>query len=130
MWFGKLWSSFCWVKDRGENGRFYNHHLQSVTEGVTLRFVIKKFKHKGLKKFFSTGSKVGIPATHATRIRLILGRLHASIEPADMNLPGLRLHELTLNRKGTWSVEVSGNWRITFKFDGPNVTDVNYEDYH
>ena len=92
--------------------------------------MIKKFKHKGLKKFFTTGSKAGIPAAHAKRIHLILGRLHASIEPADMNLPGLGLHELSLNRKGTWAVVVSGNWRITFKFDGPNATDVNYEDYH
>lgn len=92
--------------------------------------MIKKFKHKGLKKFFATGSKVGIPAAHAKRIRLILGRLNASIEPADMNLPGLGLHELSLNRKGIWAVEVSGNWRITFKFDGQNATDINYEDYH
>jgi len=64
------------------------------------------------------------------RIRLILGRLHASAQPQDMNLPGLALHELRGRRKGTWSVKVSGNWRITFKFDGPDATDINYEDYH
>ena len=77
-----------------------------------------------------TGSKAGIQAAHARKLRLILGRLHASTSPRDMNLPGLYLHELKGDRKDTWSVRVSGNWRVTFKFDGPDVTSVNYEDYH
>jgi len=47
-----------------------------------------------------------------------------------MNLPGLQLHELRGNRKGTWSVKVSGNWRVTFTFVEKNATDVDYEDYH
>ena len=92
--------------------------------------MIKNFKHKGLKKFFLTGSKSGIQAAHAVKLRLILGRLHASTHPRDLNLPGLHLHELKGSRKGTWSVRVSGNWRITFRFDGPDATIVNYEDYH
>jgi proteic killer suppression protein len=87
--------------------------------------VIKDFKHKGLEKFFLTGSKAGIQA-----LRLILGRLNASTSPRDMNLPGLYLHELKGDRQGTWSVKVSGNWRVTFRFDGPDATVVNYEDYH
>jgi len=77
-----------------------------------------------------TGSKAGIQAAHAGKLRLILGRLHASTSPRDMNLPGLYLHELKGDRKDTWSVRVSGNWRVTFKFDGPDVASVNYEDYH
>jgi proteic killer suppression protein len=92
--------------------------------------VIKSFKHKGLERFFLTGSKAGIQASHADRLRLILGRLHASTNPHDMNLPGLNLHELKGDRQGTWSVRVSGNWRITFQFDGPDATVINYEDYH
>jgi proteic killer suppression protein len=92
--------------------------------------VIKDFKHKGLEKFFLTGSKAGIQAAHAAKIRLILGRLHASTSPRDMNLPGLYLHELKGDRKGIWSVRVSGNWRITFRFDESDATNVNYEDYH
>ena len=92
--------------------------------------VIKSFKHKGLEKFFLTGSKAGIQAAHATKLRLILGRLHASTTPRDMNLPGLFLHELKGKRKGIWSVRVSGNWRVTFRFEGQDATDVNYEDYH
>jgi len=75
-------------------------------------------------------TKSGIQSKHAVRIRLILGRLQASVKPQDMNLPGLALHELRGKRKGTWAVKVSGNWRITFSFDGPDAVNVNYEDYH
>jgi proteic killer suppression protein len=92
--------------------------------------VIKNFKHKGLEKFFVKGSKAGIQAEHARRLQLILGRLNASVDHADMDLPGLHLHELAGNRKGTWSVRVSGNWRITFGFEGKEAIDVDYEDYH
>jgi len=88
------------------------------------------FKHKGLERFFTTGSKAGIQPNHAERLRLILGRLNASTDPKDMNLPGLDLHELRGDRKGTWSVKVSGNWRVTFTFAGKNAENVNYEDYH
>jgi proteic killer suppression protein len=92
--------------------------------------VITGFKHKGLEKFFTKGIKSGIQAKHAERLRLILGRLNASTCPRDMNLPGLNLHELNGDRKGTRSVKVSGNWRVTFKFAGEDITDVDYEDYH
>lgn len=92
--------------------------------------MIRQFRHSGLEKFFLKGTKSGIQAQHSNRIRLILGRLHASGKPQDMNLPGLGLHELRGNRKGTWSVKVSGNWRITFNFDGTDAVSINYEDYH
>ncbi|MBW1707223.1 MAG: type II toxin-antitoxin system RelE/ParE family toxin [Deltaproteobacteria bacterium] len=92
--------------------------------------MIKGFKHKGLEKLFTKGTKSGIQAKYAERLRLILGRLNASTCPQDMNLPGLNLHELSGERKGTWSVKVSGNWRVTFKFVGKDTTLVNYEDYH
>ena len=92
--------------------------------------MVRSFKHKGLEKFFSTGSKAGIQAQHAERLRVILGRLSASVAPQDMNLPGLDLHQLKGDRKGTWAVKVSGNWRITFAFVGKEADDVDYEDYH
>ena len=92
--------------------------------------MITGFKHKGLERFFTTGSKAGIQPNHAERLRLILGRLNASTDPKDMNLPGLDLHGLRGDRKGTWSVKVSGNWRVTFTFAGKNAENVNYEDYH
>ena len=92
--------------------------------------MIRSFKHKGLARLFETGSKAGVQAQHVERLRLILGRLSASTVPADMDLPGLRLHPLKGERKGTWSVWVSGNWRVTFKFVGKDADVVDYEDYH
>jgi proteic killer suppression protein len=92
--------------------------------------MITSFKHRGLKRFYESGTTRGIQAAHAARIRLILGRLNASMNSQDMNLPGLHLHELSGKRKETWSVRVSGNWRITFRFDGPDACDVDLEDYH
>lgn len=92
--------------------------------------MIQSFKHKGLEKLFKTGSKSGIQATHAKKIRLILGRLNASTSPNDMDLPGLHLHQLSGNRQETWSVRVNGNWRITFCFNGEHAEVVDYEDYH
>lgn len=91
---------------------------------------ILKFRHKGLERFFLRGTTAGIQAKHARRLRLILGRLNVAREPRDMGLPGLDLHLLKGERKGTWAVSVSGNWRITFAFSGPDVVNVDYEDYH
>ena len=91
---------------------------------------IKSFRHKGLERFFATGSKRGIQPTHADRLRLIVGRLNAAADPRDMNLPGLNLHELQGDRKGTYAVRVSGNWRVTFGFVGKDAQNVDCEDYH
>lgn len=92
--------------------------------------MIRSFKHKGLDKFFRSGSTAGIQAAHANRLRLILGRLNVASEVEDMDLPGLRLHELSGKRSGIWSVTVSGNWRVTFRFEEGDAEIVNYEDYH
>jgi proteic killer suppression protein len=91
---------------------------------------ITSFRHRGLERFFTTGTKVGIQAKHANRLRLILGRLNAATTPRDMDLPGLGLHQLSGVRKGTWAVKVSGNWRITFSVVGKDITNVDYEDYY
>lgn len=92
--------------------------------------MIRSFKHKGLAKFFKSGSTAGIQATHSKRLRLILGRLNVASDAKDMDLPGLRLHELSGNRNGIWSVTVSGNWRVTFRFEDGDAEIVDYEDYH
>lgn len=91
---------------------------------------IRGFRHKGLELFFSTGTAAKIQTRHAARLRLILGRLNVATEPRDMNLPGLRLHQLKGDRQGTWAVNVSGNWRVTFVFVDKDVDEVDYEDYH
>ncbi len=92
--------------------------------------MILSFKHKGLARFFEHGSKSGIQAQHAERLRLILGRLHVATAVRDMDLAGLRLHALKGERKRVWSVWVSGNWRVTFQFVGRDAELVDYEDYH
>lgn len=92
--------------------------------------MIRSFKHKGLERFFLTGTKAGVQARHTDRLRLILARLNVSTSPQDMALPGLQLHELRGNRRGTWVVKVSGNWRLTFAFHDVDAIDVDYEDYH
>ena len=92
--------------------------------------MIKSFIHKGLELFYRTGNQTGIQAKHAKRLKLILSNLDQAESSEDMDLPGLRLHELKGNRKGIWAVKVSGNWRVTFRFIDHNAEIVNYEDYH
>ncbi|MGH7750089.1 MAG: type II toxin-antitoxin system RelE/ParE family toxin [Steroidobacteraceae bacterium] len=92
--------------------------------------MIRSFRHKGLAKFFATGSRAGIQAAQAERLSLILAALNAAVAPGDMGLPGLKLHPLKGARSGAWAVSVSGNWRVTFRFSGKDAVDVDYEDYH
>jgi len=92
--------------------------------------MIRSFRHKGLERFFLKGTKSGIQAKHASKLRLILGRLNASVNAQDMNLPGLYLHSLKGDKAVSWSVRVSGNWRVTFRFIDGDAEIVNYEDYH
>ena len=92
--------------------------------------MIVSFKHKGLQKYYESGSTAGIQANHAKRLRLMLAALDTAIEIRDMDIPGFRLHQLKGGREETWSVTVSGNWRLTFKFIDGNVHVLNYEDYH
>ena len=92
------------------------------------------FKRKELKSFYNSGSVQGIRFDHENKFRTILARLDASQTEKDMDLPGLNLHPLgkkgKLDLRGHWAVSVSGNWRVTFRFEGVNAVDVNYIDYH
>jgi proteic killer suppression protein len=92
--------------------------------------MIKKFKHKGLKKLFESGQASGVKPDHVDRLRRILALLETTESVEDMDLPGLDLHNLKGKRKGSLAVRVSGNWRVTFKIKNGDVFDVNYEDYH
>jgi len=92
--------------------------------------MIKSFRHKGLEKFFETGSKAGIQPKHADRLRLQLGRLDAASSAEDMNLPGWKFHALTKDLAGHWAVTVAKNWRLTFTFEGGDAVLVDYQDYH
>ena len=92
--------------------------------------MIRRFRHKGLERFFASGDSSGINAQHAARLRRLLTQLNASTGPAGMNLPGYRLHQLKGERRGQWAVSVSGNWRLVFEFEGDDATQVDLVDYH
>ena len=92
--------------------------------------MIKSFKHAGLEKFFETRSKAGIQPAHEKKLRLQLDTLDDAETPAGMNIPGWNLHPLQGSLAGHWSVKVSGNWRMTFRFEGQDAILVDYRDYH
>jgi toxin HigB-1 len=92
--------------------------------------MIKSFKHKGIEKFFATGSKAGIQPKHANKLTDQLTRLNVSVGPEDMNLPGWDRHPLKSDLAGHWAVSVNGNWRLTFSFEGKDAVLVDYRDYH
>lgn len=92
--------------------------------------MIKTFAHKGLEKFFTTGTKAGINPDHASKLKRQLSMLNVAAKPQDMDFPGWKLHQLSGNMAGQWSIWVSGNWRLTFQFNGEDVEIVDYQDYH
>ena len=92
--------------------------------------MIKPFKHKGLEKFYESGSTRGIQSNHAKKLRMQLAALESAHSIDDMDIPGYRLHQLTGDRKGNWTITVNANWRLTFEFEDGNVYILNYEDYH
>ena len=92
--------------------------------------MISSIRHKGLKRLYEDADPSGVNVEHVTKLRDILARLDAAHTVADMNLPGLRLHPLKGDLKGFWSVTVSGNWRVIFRFAEGHAEDVDYADYH
>ena len=89
-----------------------------------------RFAHKGLRRFYERGDARGLNAAHVARVRRLLTALQDANSPQDMALPGCRLHQLTGDRRGQWSVRVSGNWRIVFRFVDGVAVDVDLIDYH
>jgi toxin HigB-1 len=92
--------------------------------------MIRTFKDAALRRFWNTGKTKGLPAQDAPRIKRILSSLNAATRPADMNLPGYKLHLLKGNRKGTYAVSVRANWRVTFEWEDGSAVKVHLEDYH
>lgn len=92
--------------------------------------MIKTFRHKGLQKFFEKGDFSKIRHDHRKKIRLILTIITAAKEIQDMNFPGSNRHRLTGDFKSYWSVRVSENWRIIFRFEDGDAYDLDYLDYH
>jgi toxin HigB-1 len=96
----------------------------------TLYSAILSYRNKGLKKYAETGSKAGIQPKHEDRLRRLLTALIVASSHEDMDAPGNNLHPLKGDLAGHWSVSGSGNWRLTFIFEGKNATLVDYQDYH
>ena len=92
--------------------------------------MIQSFRHKGLKPFYETGSKAGIVADHAKRLRVLLARLDAASKPEDIDLPGARLRALSGTWHGYWAVNVRAIGGLSFGSKGRKPRDVDYLDYH
>lgn len=92
--------------------------------------MIRKIRHKGLKKLYKEDSAAKVNSDHADKLRRILTRLDAASHPQDMDLPGYRLHKLKGEYEGLWAADVSGNWRVVFRFEAGHATDVDFVDYH
>lgn len=92
--------------------------------------MIRSFAHSGLEDLFFDGITKGVQQKHVRKLLDILDRLDSAREIGDMNYPGSALHPLKGKREGHWSVKVSGNWRLTFRFENGDAHIVNYQDYH
>lgn len=92
--------------------------------------MVKSFRHKGLKKFFESGTLAGIQPQHEKRLRMQLTALETAQSIDDVNIAGFRLHRLKGLERSRWSIWVNGNWRLTFEFRGGDVYILDYEDYH
>ena len=92
--------------------------------------MIKSFRHKGLGKFFESGSAAGIRPHHANRLRMQLTALDTAQTIEDMNIAGFWLNPLKGQGKSRWSIWVNGNWRLTFEFRDGAAYVLDYEDYH
>ena len=92
--------------------------------------MILSFKHRGLRRLYEDDDRRGLNAEHVAKITTILARLDVAMQPEDMDVVGLRFHALKGDLAGFWSVTVRANWRIIFRFEGVNATDVDYLDYH
>lgn len=92
--------------------------------------MIKTFKNRNLRKFFEDGETKGIEQSLTLRLARRLDALNVATTAADLDIPGFDLHQLKGDRRGTWSVKVSGNWRLTFTFKDGHANDVELEDYH
>lgn len=92
--------------------------------------MIVSFRHKGTEDFYRSGLTRGIQFSHVAKLTLVLTALDAADSPDQLRLPAFKLHPLKGNLKGYWSIWVNANWRITFRFNGPDIEFVDYLDYH
>ena len=92
--------------------------------------MIRTFRHRGLRELYEQGRSPKVAPGHAPKLLRILTALDRSTDPQGMDLPGFRLHPLKGRLRGHHAVSVSGNWRVTFRFEDGHAVDVDYLDYH
>ncbi len=92
--------------------------------------MVKTFRHKGLKRLFEKDNPSGVRVDQAARIRDVLSQLEQALQATDLDLPGYRLHALKGDLQGYWSVTISSNWRILFRFEDGAALDIDLVDYH
>ena len=92
--------------------------------------MIRSFRHRGLKALYDGARGAKVSASYVAKLERILTALDRSAGPEGMDLPGFRLHPLKGSLRGHWAVSVSGNWRVTFRFEDGHAVDVDYLDYH
>lgn len=92
--------------------------------------MIRRIKNKALRRFYDDDDASGLRPDWIDPVREILSLLDQASKPSDMNLPGYGLHPLKGGLKGFWSISVNRNWRILFRFEDQEATDVDLIDYH
>ena len=92
--------------------------------------MVLSFRHRGLARLYERGDRRRLPPEYIDKVERILARLDIAMQPSDLDLPGYMLPPLRGELSGLWSVRVSGSWRIVFRFEGANVRDVDFVDYH
>jgi proteic killer suppression protein len=92
--------------------------------------MIRRFRHRGLRRLYEDDDRRGVNAEHIDKITRVLAFLTRAARPEDMNLSSFRLHPLKGELAGYWSVTIRANWRIIFRFEDGDVTDVDFLDYH
>lgn len=92
--------------------------------------MIRSFRSKALRRYSETGDRSKLSVQNLRRLDAMLQRLNGALSPEDMSLPGWRFHALKGQMEGRYAVDASGNWRLTFGWDGPDAIEVDLEDYH
>ena len=104
--------------------------IDSCTGTRYNQLMICSFRHRGLRRLYERDDPSRVPTDQLDRIALALADLDAADSPSDLDLPGYRLHPLKGDRRGLWSISITRNWRITFRFEAGDVFDVDLVDYH